>query len=33
MNTILFLGTYPGLTESMLSHEVEVIGKMIERHG
>jgi CDP-6-deoxy-D-xylo-4-hexulose-3-dehydrase len=33
MNTILFLGTYPGLTESMLSHEVEVITKLIERHG
>jgi CDP-6-deoxy-D-xylo-4-hexulose-3-dehydrase len=33
MNTILFLGTYPGLTESMLSHEVEVIAKLIERHG
>jgi CDP-6-deoxy-D-xylo-4-hexulose-3-dehydrase len=33
MNTILFLGTYPGLTESMLSHEIEVITKLIERHG
>jgi len=25
MNTTLFLGTYPGLTEAMLNREIEVI--------
>jgi CDP-6-deoxy-D-xylo-4-hexulose-3-dehydrase len=30
MNNSLFLGTYPGLTSSMLEHEIDVINKIVE---
>jgi CDP-6-deoxy-D-xylo-4-hexulose-3-dehydrase len=29
MNTTLFLGTYPGLTEAMLVREIEVISHFV----
>ena len=29
MNTTLFLGTYPGLTEPMLNHEISVIRRFV----
>ena len=31
MNDTLFLGTYPGLTKSMLDFEIDVINKFIEK--
>ena len=29
MNTTLFLGTYPGLTQAMLNREIEVISGFV----
>ena len=29
MNTAIFLGTYPGLTEEMLYHEIKIIKEFI----
>jgi CDP-6-deoxy-D-xylo-4-hexulose-3-dehydrase len=31
MNTTLFLGSYPGLTEAMLAREIEVIRAFCKR--
>ena len=31
MNNSIFLGTYPGLTASMLSHEITVLSDYLER--
>jgi CDP-4-dehydro-6-deoxyglucose reductase, E1 len=31
MNTTLFLGTYPGLTEAMLAKEIDVIRSFCRR--
>jgi len=33
MNMIVFLGTYPGLTEAMLRRELDVISTFISTHG
>jgi hypothetical protein len=30
MNSTLFLGTYPGLTQAMLSQEIKVIADFLE---
>ena len=32
MNNTLFLGTYPGLTKSMMDFEIEVINNYIEKY-
>ena len=29
MNSTLFLGTYPGLSQAMLDHEISVIGNFV----
>ena len=31
MNEVLFVGVYPGLTEAMIAHMADTIGKAIER--
>ena len=33
MNTALFLGTYPGLTEAMLQYEVDVLHSFVRSRG
>ena len=32
MNSTLFLGTYPGLTKSMMDFEIEVINNFISKY-
>jgi hypothetical protein len=31
MNEVLFVGVYPGLTEAMIAHMADTIGKAIEK--